>query len=54
VWRSIDGGAKLGAILCEPHRTGVDANGIETTLFQALWTPMDTYGRRLEIYGSEG
>jgi hypothetical protein len=26
----------LGAILCGPHRTGVDANGIETTLFQAL------------------
>ncbi len=54
MWRSIDGGAKLGAILCGPHQTGVDGNGIETTLFQALWTPMDTYGRRLEIYGSEG
>jgi hypothetical protein len=38
VWRSID----LGANLCELPQTAVDAEGIETALFQAQWTPMDT------------
>jgi len=47
-------GAKLGAIPCGPHRTGVDAGGHGTLSFQALWTLLDTRGHGLEIYGSGG
>lgn len=31
----------------------VDTGGLETLSFQPVWTPVDTHGRRLEIYGSE-
>ncbi len=47
-------GAKLGAIRCGLVWTGVDACGIETLSFRAVWTVVDTHGHGLEIYGSEG
>jgi hypothetical protein len=31
-----------------------DTRGIGTLSFRAVWTAVDTHGRRLEIYGSEG
>ncbi len=47
-------GAKLGAILCGIVRTAVDAGGLDATQDQAVWTFLDAYGHRLEIYGSGG
>ncbi len=32
----------------------MDAGGIETLSFRAVWTVVDAYGHGLEIYGSEG
>lgn len=32
----------------------MDAGGIEILWFRAVWTAVDSRGRRLEIYGSEG
>ncbi len=47
-------GAELGAFPCGPHRTAVDVDGLGRPSFRALRTPLDIYGRRLEIYGSGG
>jgi hypothetical protein len=47
-------GAKLGAILCGPAWTAVDACGIESSCFRRVWTVVDVCGHGLEIYGSEG
>jgi len=47
-------GAKLGAIRGGSLRTAVDADGLESLSFRAVWTAADGCGRRLEIYGSEG
>ncbi len=40
-------GAKLGAILCGLVWTAVDAGGIESLSFRAVWTAVDGCGRRL-------
>jgi hypothetical protein len=32
----------------------MDTRGIESLPFRPVWTAVDAYGRRLEIYGSEG
>ena len=47
-------GAKLGAIRCGFLWTPVDGGGLESPSFRPVWTPVDTYGRRLENYGSGG
>ena len=51
-WKIV--GAKLGAIPCGRRWTATDARGPESPSFQAVWTPVDTHGQRLEIYGSGG
>ena len=47
-------GAKLGAIRGGLLRTAMDADGHDGLSFHAVWTAVDRYRRRLEIYGSEG
>jgi hypothetical protein len=47
-------GAKLGAIRGGLLWTCVDAGGIESLSFRAVWTVVDTCGHGLEIYGSGG
>ena len=37
-------GAKLGAILCGLVWTAVDAGGIESLVFRAVWTAVDVCG----------
>lgn len=46
-------GAKLGTICGGLLRTGVDPSS-RTAECQAAWTSVDSYGRRLDIYGSGG
>ena len=47
-------GAKLGANLCGPQRTTVNACGSRNPQTRDSSTLVDTSGRRLEIYGSGG
>jgi hypothetical protein len=47
-------GAKLGAIRGGRRGSCVDPGGIGSLLLSHVWTDVDTYGHRLEIYGSEG
>lgn len=46
-------GAKLGAIRRGQVLTAVDAGEIESLSFRAVWTSVDTRGRRLENYVSD-
>jgi hypothetical protein len=47
-------GANLGANRCGRLWTGVDAHGLGSLWFRAVWTAVDGCGHCLEIYGSGG
>ena len=47
-------GAKLGAIRGGRRGSCVDPGGIGSLLLSHVWTDVDTYGHRLEIYEKVG
>jgi len=44
----------MGAILRALVWTAVDSSGTGSLRARSVWTPLDTHGQGLEIYGSEG
>ncbi|HVR78619.1 MAG TPA: hypothetical protein VMS99_09535 [Acidimicrobiia bacterium] len=47
-------GAKLGAMLYALVWTAVDSSGTGSLRARSEWTPLDTRGHGLDIYGSGG